>query len=739
MTPADMLHPLAVASSLLHQTDGPLTRELLLEPSGFGLGQLPSRLQPDATTTSVCGFCSTGCNLQIHLQDGAAIGLTPATNYPVNLGMACPKGWEALRVLDAPDRATTPLLRTARGRLERVSWATALQTFVARMQNIQREHGPESIAWLGTGQIATEEMAYLGALAKFGMGMIHGDGNTRQCMATAVVAYKQAFGFDAPPYTYQDFEESDVIVLVGANLCIAHPILWERVLHNRRQPKIIVIDPRRTETAMQATHHLALRPKSDLVLFYGLARLLIERGWVDDDFIAQSTHGFDEFCRHVAPYTLDVVTERTGLTAAAIEQVAELIHQAERSSFWWTMGVNQSYEGVRTAQSLINLALMTGNIGRPGTGANSITGQCNAMGSRLFSNTTGLLGARDFTDPQHRAEVASILDIPVDRIPDRNSLSYHEILKGILEGRIKGLWVIATNPAHSWINQDQARDILSRLDFLVVQDMYHSTETAQMADLVLPAAGWGEKEGTFINSERRIGTIRKVARAPGEALADFSIFRAISQAWGCGDMFREWTSPEAVFRIMQRLSAGQPCDFSGIDGYRQLDRDGGVQWPYPAEQASVEQERRLFADGRFHHPDGKAKFLFEDPRPMPEPPTKEFPLLLLTGRGTAVQWHTQTRTGKSDVLKKLAPEWIYIEINPQDARALGIKPHDQVWVESRRGEIQVHAFVTPTVAPGQVFIPMHYATANRLTDAVFDPYSKQPSYKACAVRLRRVS
>ncbi len=739
MTPADMLHPLAVASSLLHQTDGPLTRELLLEPSGFGLGQLPSRLQPDATTTSVCGFCSTGCNLNIHLRDGAAIGLTPATNYPVNLGMACPKGWEALRVLDAPDRATTPLLRTARGRLERVSWATALQTFVARMQNIQREHGPESIAWLGTGQIATEEMAYLGALAKFGMGMIHGDGNTRQCMATAVVAYKQAFGFDAPPYTYQDFEESDVIVLVGANLCIAHPILWERILHNRRQPRIVVIDPRRTETAMQATHHLALRPKSDLVLFYGLARLLIERGWVDDDFIAQSTHGFDEFCRHVAPYTLDVVTERTGLTAAAIEEVAELIHQSERSSFWWTMGVNQSYEGVRTAQSLINLALMTGNIGRPGTGANSITGQCNAMGSRLFSNTTGLLGARDFTDPQHRAEVASILDIPVDRIPDRNSLSYHEILKGILEGRIKGLWVIATNPAHSWINQDQARDILSRLDFLVVQDMYHSTETAQMADLVLPAAGWGEKEGTFINSERRIGTIRKVARAPGEALADFSIFRAISQAWGCGDMFREWTSPEAVFRIMQRLSAGRPCDFSGIDGYRQLDRDGGVQWPYPAELASVEQERRLFADGRFHHPDGKAKFLFEDPRPMPEPPTKDFPLLLLTGRGTAVQWHTQTRTGKSDVLKKLAPERIFIEINPQDARALGIKPQDQVWVESRRGEIQVHVFITPTVAPGQVFIPMHYATANRLTDAVFDPYSKQPSYKACAVRLRRVS
>lgn len=289
-----------LVAQLLHQTEGPLTRELVLEPSGFGLGQMPPRLHPDATTTSVCGFCSTGCGLQIHLKDGAAVGLSPNTAYPVNLGMACPKGWEALRVLDAPDRATVPLLKSARGKLEPVSWETALSTFVTRLKSIQQTHGPESIAWLGTGQIATEEMAYLGALAKFGMGIIHGDGNTRQCMATAVVAYKQAFGFDAPPYTYQDFEESDVIFLVGANLCIAHPILWERVLRNQRQPKIIVIDPRRTETAMQATHHLALKPKSDLVLFYGLARLLIEKGWVDQDFITHSTTGYADFAAHVA-------------------------------------------------------------------------------------------------------------------------------------------------------------------------------------------------------------------------------------------------------------------------------------------------------------------------------------------------------------------------------------------------------------------------------------------------------
>jgi assimilatory nitrate reductase catalytic subunit len=335
--------------------------------------------------------------------------------------------------------------------------------------------------------------------------------------------------------------------------------------------------------------------------------------------------------------------------------------------------------------------------------------------------------------------VADILGIPVERIPDRNSLSYHEILKGILEGRIKGLWVVATNPAHSWINQDQARDILSRLDFLVVQDMYHSTETAQMANLVLPAASWGEKDGTFINSERRIGVIRKVAKAPGQALSDFSIFRAIAQAWGCGEMFREWTSPAAVFRILQRLSVGRPCDFSGIDGYEQLTAEGGIQWPCPPTLRAPQQQRRLFEDGKFYHPDGKAKFLFEDPRPMPEPVNHDFPLLLLTGRGTAVQWHTQTRTAKSDVLRKLAPDKIYVEINPVDARPLGLKPQDSVEIESRRAVIRAHVFITPTVAPGQVFLPMHYPAANRLTDAVFDPYSKQPSYKACAVRLRRLS
>ena len=726
---------------LLRAGDGPLTRRLVQIPGQFGLGRVPARVAPDATTTAVCGYCSTGCGLNIHLRDGEAVGLTPATDYPVNLGAACPKGWEALEVLRSPDRATTPLLRNASGRLAPVDWDTAARTFVERFKSIQSRYGPDSLAWLGTGQMPTEELALLGSLAKFGMGIVHGDGNTRQCMATAVVAYKQAFGFDAPPYTYRDFEESDVIVLAGSNLCIAHPIMWERVCRNPHKPAIVVIDPRKTETAMAATMHVPLRPKSDLVLLYGLANVLIQKGWVDRGFIDAHTNGFDDFAAHVAVYGPELVEESAAVRPDTLQRLAETIHSGKRVSFWWTMGVNQSYEGVRVAQAIINLALMTGNIGRPGTGANSITGQCNAMGSRLFSNTTNLLGGHDFLNPGHRHKVAGVLGMDPARVPDRNSWSYPEIVDGIAAGRIKGLWVVATNSLHSWIGQNDLRRILQKLEFLVVQDMYHTTETAAAADLVLPAAGWGEKEGTFINSERRIGVLKSVCRAPGEALADFWIFKLLAHYWGCPELFDRWESPQATFDILKELSRGQPCDFSGIPDWEMIDASGGIQWPYTAADAAQgppAQERRLFADGRFYHDDGRAKFLFEAPRRMPELPNANYPFLLLTGRGTASQWHTQTRTAKSAVLRKLYPQKPYVEVNPDDAAALDIAPDERVIIESQRGSMRATAFLTPTVQPGQVFIPMHYPQTNQLTDPVFDPYSKQPSYKACAVRVRRI-
>ncbi len=725
---------LKFVQDLLHQAQGPLTRELVLEPGDFGLGQVPAKSKPDATTDMICGYCATGCSLRVHLKDGQGINLTPTSEYPVNLGMACPKGWEALTVLDSPDRATTPLLRDDAGKLKPIAWDEAMRTFSDRFKRIQSEHGPHSVAFLSTGQITTEEMAFLGALTKFGMGMLHGDGNTRQCMSSAAVAYKQSFGFDAPPYTYADFEESDVIVLVGSNLCIAHPIMWERVMRNPHSPKIIVIDPRMTETAMNATQHLSIAPKADQSLLYGVARIFIENDWIDQQYIDESTNDFEEFAKFVSAYNDERVATETGLTIDQIHRFAETIHEGKRVSFWWTMGVNQSYQGVRTAQAIINLALMTGNIGRPGTGANSITGQCNAMGSRLFSNTTNLLGGHDFTNPEHREKIANILDIDPALIPTKNSLPYHKIIDGILRGEIRGLWVICTNPAHSWINQNQCRDILDRLDFLVVQDMYHNTETAKMADLVLPAAGWGEKEGTFINSERRIGIIKKVSKAPGEALSDFNIFKLVAHYWGCTEMFKDWKSPEEVFQILKQCSAGQPCDFTGIENYQFVDEQKGVQWPY-SDSDDNDQERRLFEDGQYYHPDRRAKFLFEEPRPLTEPPTDLFPFILLTGRGSASQWHTQTRTRHSAVLRKLYPEDTFVEINPVDARRLQISPGERVIVESQRGRIVAKAVLTPVIQAGQLFIPMHYESVNQLTDATFDPYSNQPSYKACAVRV----
>ncbi len=722
-------------TDLLYQKEGPLTEELALAPSGE-LGHLPKRLLPDRSTSMVCGYCSTGCSLKIHIKDNEAVNLTPDLAYPVNLGEACPKGWEALTPLKAGDRAATPYLRGKKGHLRPVDWDTALTVFTSKFKDIQSKYGQDSVAFISTGQITTEEMAFLGALTKFGMGIVHGDSNTRQCMATSAVAYKQSFGFDAPPYTYQDFEESDCLIFIGANPCIAHPIMWQRVCANPHKPSIVTIDPRRTETAMASTHHYALTPKSDLTLLYGIAHRLIRKGWIDENFIKKHTNGFDVFREHVRPFTVQHTSEITGLSIAQIEELTERIHFGKRVSFWWTMGVNQGYEAVRTAQAIINLALMTGNIGRPGTGANSITGQCNAMGSRLFSNLTNLMGGYDFLNADHRAHVAAVLNIDVKKIPQQNSMAYDEIIDAIMQDKIKGLWIVATNPSHSWINRNEFRQIIrDKLEFLVVQDMYCTTDTAMMADLILPAAGWGEKEGTVINSERRIGRFKKVSRAPGIALSDFNIFKLVAEYWGCREMFAEWESPEKVFQILKRLSRKMPCDITGIKDYAMIEEKGGIQWPLIEGTVQFEQQRRLFEDGRFYHPDGKAKFMYEAVRPSPEPVDREYPFIFLTGRGTSSQWHTGTRTGKSAILRKMYPKEVYIEVNVEDARKLRVKQGDWVYVSTRRGQVKAQASVLSTIAQGQIFMPMHYPETNQLTLGVFDPYSRQPSYKVCAARV----
>jgi assimilatory nitrate reductase catalytic subunit len=718
--------------------DGALTAELHLADDALAGRRVPARLAPDTVASLVCGFCSTGCGLDVHLQGGRAVNVAPAAGYPVNTGHACPKGWAALAPLAAADRLTHPLVRRG-GKLVPCDWPEAMRVLADRLGAVQRRHGAEAAAFLSTGQICTEEMALLGAVAKLGLGMVHGDGNTRQCMATAVVAYKETFGFDAPPYTYADLEQSDVIVLWGSNLCVAHPILWQRICQNRHRPEIVVIDPRATETSAASTWHVRPRPKTDLALAYGVAHVLIARGWIDRAYVDAHVSGYDAYAAHVAAFTPARVERDTGVPAEEVERLAARLHAGQRVSQWWTMGVNQSHQGVRTAQAITALALLTGNLGRPGTGANSITGQCNAMGSRLFSNTTNLLGGHDFADPAHRAKVADVLGIDAGRIPTHAGWSYDRILDGALTGAVRALWVIGTNPFHSWINRKALADVRARLDFLVVQDMYGTTETVREADLVLPAAGWGEKDGTFINSERRIGLVQKVARAPGVALPDLAIVQLVARAMGVDAMFDRWRDAESIFGLLRALSAGQPCDFTGVTGYAMLAEHGGVQWPYPADAAAPPAaERRLFEDGRFFTPDGRARLVTAEPAPLPEAPAPRYPLLLLTGRGSASDWHTRTRTGKAPVLARLGAADAYVELNPADARARAIRPDERVKVVSRRAEVIARAVVTERVRPGEVFMPMHDAATNLLTVAAFDPHSRQPAYKASAVQLQRL-
>ena len=346
---------------------------------------------------STCNLCALACNLDFYVENGKIDRVSPTVDYPVNKGFCCIKGLNLDQQQTKIKARKNPLLRDENGEMKEVSWKEAFETFAKKMTSIQEKYGKESVAFISTGQMPTEDMALLGHVGRNYMG-INGDGNTRLCMATSVVAHKQSFGFDAPPYTLNDAELSDTIILIGANPVIAHPVFWGRIRQNK-EAKIITIDPRKSETAMNSDIWIDIKPKADLVLMYTLANVLIEKGYIDKNYIENYTEGYEEFKKHVAKFTLENVEEETGISAERVLELAEIIHAGKRVSFWWTMGVNQSFEAVRSAQAIINLALMTGNIGRPGTGANSLTGQCNAMGSRAFSNTAGLYGGGDFDNP----------------------------------------------------------------------------------------------------------------------------------------------------------------------------------------------------------------------------------------------------------------------------------------------------------------------------------------------------
>lgn len=686
---------------------------------------------------STCNYCSIACNLDFHVEDNGFIKrVVPTVDYPVNKGFCCVKGLNLDKQNTEHENPVLPLVKDENGELKQIQWQEAFDLFAKRVTEIQEKYGKESFAFLSTGQLATEEMALAGHIGRTFLGG-NGDGNTRLCMATSVVAYKQSFGFDAPPYTFNDLEHSDVIIFIGCNPVVAHPILWGKTKNNKDCIKI-AIDPRRTETVTNCDMWIDIKPKSDLTLLYTLANVLIEKGWIDNEYINKYTEDFEGFREHVKKYTLEDIEEKTGISKGRVLELAKIIHNGKRVSLWWTMGINQGYQAVRTAQAIINIALMTGNIGRLGTGANSITGQCNAMGSRLFSNTTGLYGGGEYDNEARRKVVAEALDIDSEMLPKKPTLPYNVIIEKINSGEIKALWVVATNPIVSWINNLEFKKAAEKLEFLVVEDIYYDTETARYCDLLLPSANGLKKEGVLINTERRLSKLDPVLEKKENELTDYDIMLGIGKALGMGKLLDKWKTPRDAFETLKACTKGMPCDITGVD-YDMLKDSRGVQWPFRAGEKLEEDERRLFEDNKYYTPSGKAKFIYEYVAPVPYEQSEEYPYLFNTGRGTVGQWHTQTRTREIPDVFSIVPHEGYVNINTDLADELGIKDNETIKITSPNGVSNNFLVkLSRTVKKDQIYAPMHYIEANSLLPSIFDTYSKEPNFKYVPVKIEKI-
>ncbi|MDH4229625.1 MAG: nitrate reductase [Nitrospirota bacterium] len=690
----------------------------------------------DTWEYTTCGYCSTGCGIEVGVRDGRAVTVRGKAGHPVNDGKLCLKGIWEFEAINAPNRALFPMLRDHIGKpLERGSWDAAFGHVAAEFSRLQKTWGRDALAVVSTGQIYTEEFYTLGKLVRGGLGTNNYDGNTTLCMASAVSGYKRSFGADGPPGCYGDFDHTDCLIAFGSNLVECHPVIYWRLknaLERRRFP-VIVVDPRVTQFAQLADIHLPILPGTDVVLLNAMAHVILAEGLADRDYIAAHTSGFDAWEEIVRGFSPETAAPVCGIPAATIRRVAHIYGKAASAMCIWTMGINQSTHGSDGVAGINNLSLLTGNVGRPGGSPLSITGQCNAMGTREFSSCSGLPGYRALENPEHRREIATFWGVEEALLPTARGRAMTDIFPAIEAGEIKGLWLIATNPMTSMPDTGRVADILRKLEFLVVQDVFHPLPSTEFAHVLLPAAMWAEKEGTFTNSERRVNRVRRVVAPPGEAKSDQDIFLGVADALGFTHLTAR--TPAQVLAEIGQVSEGRPCDYSGLT-YERLEAVGGIQWPAPrtADGTAVTGTPRLYADGQFHHPDGRAKLI-----PLPftdnnERPDAEYPFWLNTGR-VVEHWHTRTKTGRIGNLNKFSPV-PYAEINGRDAARMGVAALDFVRVESRRGRLDLMVQPTERVAPGAVFIPFHHARgANLLTLGLLDPHSRQPAFKQCAVRI----
>lgn len=709
---------------------------------------------------ATCNYCSVGCSIELGLgEDGEIVTSRGHAGADVNRGKLCIKGLLEHELFESPGRGTVPLLREkSHLPFQSTTWDNALDTTAAKIKEIQTKYGRDAFAVVSTGQLMTEEFYTLGKLVRGQIGTNNYDGNTTLCMASAVSGYKRSFGSDGPPGCYEDFEHTHCLMAFGSNLPEQHPIIYWRLkeaLEKRKFP-LIVIDPRVTMLAQFADIHLPITPGTDTVLINAMLHVIFKEGLQDDDYIAKHTNGIDILREAVADYDPKTAQHICGIDEDRIRTVARLYAKAPAAMSIWTMGINQSTHGSDGVVNINNLNLVTGNIGKLGGTSLSITGQCNAMGTREWSSCSGLPGYRALEKEKDRKAVADFWRIDSSFFPPARGLAQTDIFPAIETGEIKGLWLIATNPMTSMANQPRIRKAMENLEFLVVQDVYADVETNQYAHVYFPASVWAEKQGCHTNTERRVNLTRNALPSFADSKPDFWIFNQMAKRFTDRNQIHFPETTEGAFNEMRVLSkgAGRTLDISGMT-YDRIEAARGIQWPYSEADAVADEarvglaginksqrqdflgSRRLYTDGRFQTDDGRAKLIPIRFVNNNECPDSEYPFWLNSGR-VVEHFHTRTRTGKIGNCNKFSPT-PYMEMNPDAAKALGIEHQSYVRVISRRGDAIVMVQLTQRVARDMVFIPFHfYDCVNRLTLGLLDPYSRQPAFKQAAARIEKI-
>jgi ferredoxin-nitrate reductase len=689
---------------------------------------------------AICPYCGVGCRLWAEAAYGTVLRVKGVAEAAANLGGICAKGALLPDALHPPDRLTQPHYRTRRTDEFRAStWEQSLGFAAERWLDVIKRHGPDAAAFYGSGQLDSEATYLTVKLFKGYLGTNNTDSNSRLCMASAVAGYVTSLGSDGPPTCYDDIDHADLVLIVGSNMAEAHPVTFDRLKARRSRdgkPYVVVVDPRRTKTADAADLHVPLAPGSDVALLNLLAKRLLDAGDVDASFVESRTEGFDEFAQLLQESDEDALCRAVDVEPGVIDTLVERIDAARAMLSFYCMGLGQSTSGVAKHNSLINLHLLTGNIGKAGAGPFSLTGQPNAMGGR----ETGLLahqlpGYRFVNDPHHREEMEQFWNLPEGSISPRPGLTAVEMFRALESGKLRAIWIAATNPAASLPDAHQVRRALSRAELVIVQDLYHPTETTRYADILLPAANWVEKEGTSTNSERMVSFSEQLLNPPGSARPDWEIVAGMAQALGVPDF--EYADRAAVWDEFCHTTAGRPCDMTGITSQR-LRREKNLQWPCP--DVNHPGTKRRYLDHEFPTPTGRARFIAHRPQPPKEASDQEFPLVLTTGRIYA-HWHTLTRTGKVDKLLKRDPQ-PYVEIHPLDAERQGVAEGQLVSLQSRRGTVYLPARFSTTLRPGLLFAPFHWGdlwgedrAVNYLTIAALDTQSRQPELKYCAVAV----